>query len=536
MSQDARYDEEQSTLYRAGVLNFNYFDTSDSSPKNVYKDILTPEEIKTYKVVPIMVDPNHIQFGILTTTSSQTINNLKQKFVDQIVTFSIISETGFKEYLNIYDPPVKVEYKDISINSTENRGLIDEISSILEKVSANDMLAYLVLQAHKLNASDIHIESKKDDVLIRFRIDGVLHPIARLSYDKYRILISAIASSGNISTSSREAQQGHISQQVKMEDGSEVDVNVRLETIQTVNSMDVVMRLFNMNTTMYNLDKLGLSEIERKNVDEIISKPTGLVMVVGPTGSGKTTTLYSMINALANDQRKIITIEDPVEYQFDNITQISITTDLSSTSQIGYADNIKSILRLDPDIVMVGEIRDGETAKLALQAALTGHLVLTTFHASNAAAALTRLYDIIGQNPLFVSSIRLVMAQRLVRELDSDSKEIYNPSESETKMISDVINSLPENINRPDINNINVYKAKPTEQNPFGYSGQLAIREQFLMTENITKLLNDPNHSPTTIEIEEAAHQDGMRTMLQDAILKVIDGRTTLEEVYRVIG
>jgi type IV pilus assembly protein PilB len=151
-----------------------------------------------------------------------------------------------------------------------------------------------------------------------------LHPVARLKQDKYRVLVSAIASAGNVSTSANEAQQGHIAQKVKMADGNEVDVNVRLETVPTINGMDVVMRLFNMDASMYTLDRLGLSEAERRVVDDIIAKPSGLVMIVGPTGSGKTTTLYSMLNTLNSEERKIITIEDPVEYQFPGITQISV--------------------------------------------------------------------------------------------------------------------------------------------------------------------------------------------------------------------
>jgi type II secretory ATPase GspE/PulE/Tfp pilus assembly ATPase PilB-like protein len=248
----------------------------------------------------------------------------------------------------------------------------------------------------------------------------VLHPIANLQIEKYRVLISAIASAGNVSTSSNEAQQGHIAQKVKMADGTEVDVNVRLETVPTINGMDVVMRLFNMDQSMYTLDRLGLSEAERAVVDQIIAKPTGLVMVVGPTGSGKTTTLYSMLNSLNTDERKIITIEDPVEYQFPGVTQISVHSTEAGNDD-SFADKLRAVLRLDPDIVMVGEIRDMDTAKTALQAALTGHLVLATFHASSAAAALTRIAEIIGQNPLFVSAIRLVMAQRLIRRLDDSS-------------------------------------------------------------------------------------------------------------------
>ncbi len=537
MSNDPRQDEELTTSKRASILNLSYYDTSDSAPKEIYKDLLSPPQIRSLKVVPLSYDQSHIHFGILNTTPSNTLSLLKDRFQDQIVTFSLISEAGYKEYLDIYDPPPKIEYKDITLETSRNKDLISEISSILEQVNAKDMLAYLVNEAHKLNASDIHIESKKEFVLIRFRIDGILHPIAKISYDKYRVLVGAIASAGNISTNAKEAQQGHISQKVKMDDGSLVDVNVRIETIRTINGIDVVMRLFNMERSMYNLDYLGLSSSERETVDAIIKKPSGLVMIVGPTGSGKTTTLYSMISALSSDQRKIITIEDPVEYQFDDITQISVEAGVDLSKPINFSDHIKSILRLDPDIIMVGEIRDGQTARVALQAALTGHLVLTTFHADSASSAVSRLIDIIGENPLFVSSIRLIMAQRLIRRLDDDTKIEYRPSQYELDKISDIINTFPPNIDRPDINQVKFYKSNPTDQNPFGYKGQIAIREQFKITDSIISLIaNAPNHVPNALEIEKTAINAGMQTLLQDGISKVLQGITTLEEVFRVAG
>src|ERR1700761_3938544 len=198
--------------------------------------------------------------------------------------------------------------------------------------------------------------------------------------------------------------------------------------------MDVVMRLFNMDATKYNLDRLGLSKDERAVLDDIIEKPSGLVMIVGPTGSGKTTTLYSILNSLNTDERKIITIEDPVEYQFPGITQISVHTQEGGNDD-SFADKLRATLRLDPDIVMVGEIRDNDTAKTALQASLTGHLVLSTYHAGSAAEALVRLMDIIGQNPLFVTAIRLVMAQRLIRRLDDRSKNPYQATPEELAKI-----------------------------------------------------------------------------------------------------
>jgi type II secretory ATPase GspE/PulE/Tfp pilus assembly ATPase PilB-like protein len=535
MSQDARQDEEQATERRARVLGLNYADTSREGEKTLYHEILTVPELYDLKVIPLTADRSNILFGVTTTTSQQTMSSLQARFPDQKVVFSIISDAGYREYMRLYDPPEKVVYQDIALNQTDNNELVGRISDMLQQVRADDMLAYLVAQAHNLNASDIHIETQVEDVRIRFRIDGVLHPIARLQPDKYHILISAIASAGNVSTGVDEAQQGHIAQKVKMADGKEVDVNVRLETVPTINGMDVVMRLFNMDASMYTLDRLGLSSSERQVVDAIIDKPSGLLMVVGPTGSGKTTTLYSMLNTLNTEERKIITIEDPVEYQFPGVTQISV-----HSSEVGnddsFAGKLRAVLRLDPDIVMVGEIRDMDTARTALQAALTGHLVLATFHAGSAAAALTRISDIIGENPLFVSAIRLVMAQRLIRRLDDSTKQAYTPSEQDWKLINGILETLPEGYERPNLDGLQLYKPGSSEANPYGYQGQLAIREQFTMSDALRNLLESPKTSVSTQNIEDAARASGMLTMHQDGMLKVIAGQTTLDELYRVVG
>lgn len=532
MSSDARLDEETSTQRRAGILGLGYYDTS-THPKVAYKQFLGASDIARLRAIPLLVDQGSILFGVTNTTSQQNMALLKQRFLDQRVSFALISEAGFREYIQLYNPPKEVVYQDIAINTAGSSELIEQVSSTLEQVKADDMLAYLVQQAHRLGASDIHIETGKENVRIRFRIDGVLHPIAQLSKEKYRILISAVASAGNVSTAADDAQQGHIAQKVSMADGKIVDVNVRLETVPTINSMDVVMRLFNMDQEMYSLDRLGLSKDERTLVDSIISRPSGLVLAVGPTGSGKTTTLYSMLNSLNTPERKIITIEDPVEYQFAGITQVSVTS--KNGQETNFADRLRAILRLDPDIVMVGEVRDMDTAKTALQASLTGHLVLSTFHASSAAAALTRLMDVIEQNPLFVSAIRLVMAQRLVRRLADDTKQPYQPSQEELHHIHAILDSLPSSVPKPDFSDLKLYKPGSSEDNPYGYRGQIALREQFVMTGEIRELL-ERGGMVTAQQIEEAAIHSGMRTMLQDGMLKVCAGETTLEEVYRVIG
>jgi len=257
------------------------------------------------------------------------------------------------------------------------------------------------------------------------------------------------------------------------------------------------------------------------------------VLVVGPTGSGKTTTLYSVINTLNTPERKIITLEDPVEYNLPGVVQIPVVGQLEGHD---FSEKLRAVLRLDPDVVMVGEIRDQDTAKTALQGALTGHLVLSTFHASSAAAALTRMLDMVGINPLFANAMHLVMAQRLVRRLDDTSKQPYQPDEALKRQLQSVIDTFPSTIQKPDINQITLYKAGSSQQNPFGYAGQIALREQLRMTPGVQQILKLPPNQISTDQLEAKAIEDGMRTMLQDGILKVIAGLTTLEEVYRVVG
>ena len=531
----ARTEQEQITQRRARVLGMQYVDTSQLQNRKLFQQVLPLPELYRLKMVPLNADQSNVLFGIVTTTPQTALAEVKKRFLDQVVTFAIISDAGYREYMALYDPPKKVEYHDIALNTAGTQELVDTVSRTLQQVRADDMLAYLVEQAHRLKASDIHIETQASDVRIRFRIDGVLHQIARLTAEKYHVLMSAIASAGNISTSSDAAQQGHIEQHVTMADGAAVYVNVRLETVPTVNGMDIVMRLFNMQPEMFQLDNLGLSPAERAVVDAIISRPSGLVMVVGPTGSGKTTTLYSIMNSLNTDERKIITIEDPVEYQFPGIVQIPVKMAATSDDH-SFADKLRAVLRLDPDIIMVGEVRDTDTARTALQAALTGHLVLTTFHASSAAATLTRLNDVIGQNPLFMGAIRLIMAQRLVRRLDDTTKQAYQPDGATIAKLRAVIDTLPQGIERPSVDNLQLYRAGKSAENPYGYKGQLAIREQMQITPGVRDLLQTPSLQVTTEIIQEKAVADGMLTMLQDGMLKAIQGFTTLEEIYRVVG
>lgn len=532
MAQDARRSEEQSTQRRSQILGMSYADTSGSD-KPLFKDILGVEELKSLRVIPLYVDEHNITFGVTNNTSQQTMNALKERFLDQRISFSLISETGFTEYMRLYDPPAQVTYEDVSFGQADDSELYQRVTATLDSVLADDVVAYLVKQCYQLKGSDIHLECQEHEIRVRIRVDGVLHPVAGISHEKYRQVLSSIAIAANVSTGSPEAQTGHINKTYQLATGEEVTVNLRVETVPTVYGIDVVMRLFNFRLEYLKLDNLGLSENERAAVDDVIRHPSGLVLIVGPTGSGKTTTLYSIINTLNTPERKIITLEDPVEYFLPGIVQIPVQGD---HNELGFAEKLRAVLRLDPDVVMVGEIRDQDTAKTALQASLTGHLVLSTFHASSSSAALTRMLDAIGVNPLFASAIHLVMAQRLVRKLDDATKQPYQPDDAMKRQLWQIVDTMPPNIERPNLDNLTLYKPGTSEENPFGYKGQIALREQFVMSPKVQDLLRLPPGQLTTEMLEAQAVQDGMVTMLQDGILKVIAGETTLEEVFRVVG
>lgn len=533
MSQDARRNEEQATERRSRILGMSYVDTSADGDKPLYKELLEIPQLKQLRVIPIYSDEHNIRFGVTNTTSQQTMQALRTRFQDQRIVFALISDTGFNDYIKVYDPPKQVIYENVKFSTEDDADLFQRVTNTLSKVLADDILAYLVKQTYDLKGSDIHLECQKEGIRVRIRVDGVLHPIASISHEKYRQVMSTIASAANVSTGNPEAQTGHINKTFSMATGDEVNVNLRVETVPTVYGLDFVMRLFNFRLEFLKLDNLGLSDKEKVAVDDVIKHPSGLVLIVGPTGSGKTTTLYSIINTLNTPERKIITLEDPVEYFMPGVVQIPVEGD---HNKLGFAEKLRAVLRLDPDVVMVGEIRDQDTARTALQAALTGHLVLSTFHASSAAAALTRMQDAIGVNPLFASAMHLVMAQRLVRRLDDESKQEYTPDEGLKKQLATVLDTLPPNMQKPDINSIKLYKPGISKQNPFGYKGQIALREQFQMTPGIQDLLRQPLGSVTTDMLEKKAVEDGMLTMLQDGVLKAISGTTTLDEVYRVVG
>ncbi len=529
-----REQDELNTQKRAALLGLQYFDTRGKvANAPLFQNILNVQEMYQGYIVPLSDGSENIPllFGITVQTPQRLLRELRERFQERTVQFWMISLLGFKEFMLRYDPPKKVVYDDVKIASQGDSATIAEVSKTLDTVRTDDILNYLITQADRLNASDIHLECQRDNVRIRFRVDGALHPVAQLTSEKYRILLASIASRGNISTASTDAQTGHMLQDIRKEDGTQHVLNMRIETVPTVYGQDVVIRLFNFDNNLLNLKNLGMNEWQRREFEAIIERPHGMVMIVGPTGSGKSTTLYSMINALNDPGRKIITLEDPVEYSIPGISQIPVNTGQGDS----FAEKLRAVLRLDPDVVMVGEIRDVDTARTAIQASITGHLVLSTFHASTAAAAFSRIIDMIGQNPIFSTAIRLVVGQRLVRRLDDATKVPYQPDEATQKYIAGILHDLPPNIQKPDLTNVTLYKPGSSEAAPFGYVGRIVIMEQMSVSHTIQAFLRGEVQDIDTSLIEQTAKKAGMITMEQDGLLKALQGITTLEEVNRVI-
>jgi len=531
----AREQDETSTQQRAAILGMEYFDSRGvEQTMELLPDVLTNDEMHKNRLVPLARggDSESWRFGVTTQTPQSFLRELSERYTAQAqnTRYVLMSVSGFNVLMNRYDPPVVVTYDDIQIAKAGDSETISQVSQTLNSVGSDEVFDYLVDQADKLGASDIHIENQRNGIRIRLRIDGALHPVAELDSDRYRMILGSLASRANISTAATEPQSGHIQKEISV-DGVTHLLNMRIETVPTMYGQDAVIRLFNYDESMLSLDRLGIPASERAEIDEIISHPRGMVLMVGPTGSGKSTTLYSMITALNTTDRKIITLEDPVEYGISGISQIPVDT----TGGQSFADHLRSVLRLDPDVVMVGEIRDSDTAKTAIQASITGHLVLSTFHANTTSTAFSRMIDMIGVNPIFSTAIRLVIAQRLVRRLDDDTKEAYDPDEATKRWVQAALANLPAHVQKPDLENFKLWRPVISEASPFGFKGRVVIMEQMVVGEGVQKYLRGDVQDVHAEAIEKSARESGMVTLLESGVLAALRGETTLDEVNRVI-
>jgi len=535
IQQNRREQDEQATSQRAVILGLQYLDT-----RQIEKDIQLATGVMDIaimhqnRLVPLVVgdESKPWQFGATTQTPQSFIRELTRQYneIGHNIQFFLISNSGYKQLMDRYDPVIKVIHDDITIAKEGDSNTIMEVSKTLNSVGSDEIFDYLIDQADRLGASDIHIENQRTHMRIRMRVDGVLHPVADLDNERYRIILGSLASRANISTAAKESQSGHIQKEITRDSATHL-LNIRVETMPTMYGQDAVLRLFNFDETMLNLDRLGIGIQERAELNEVIKHPRGMVLMVGPTGSGKSTTLYSIINALNSTERKIITLEDPIEYGITGITQIPIDT----TNGQNFADGLRSVLRLDPDVVMIGEIRDADTAKTAIQASITGHLVLSSFHANSTSAAFSRMIDMIGVNPIFSSAIRMVIAQRLVRRLDDSTKQEYEPDEATRQWVKNALKDLPSHIEKPNLDTFKLWRPVVSESSPFGFKGRIIIMEQMVVNESIQRFLRGDEASIHTEIIETTARSGGMVTLMENGILAALRGETTLDEINQVI-
>lgn len=530
-----RQQDEEATAKRASILGLRYLDARElENDFPLVKDMFSVQQMYAGFLAPLQLGGEGQPWRVMIT--SQTPSSLTQKLLrdyndrGENIEFYLISNSAWRRIMQRYDPPKEIIYDDIRISDEGDSETLSQVSQTLNSVASDRIFDFLIDQADKLGASDIHIENQRNSIRIRMRVDGALHPVAELDRDKYRVIVGELSSRAGVSSASNSPQSGHMQKDIVAEGATHL-LNLRVETVPTMYGMDAVLRLFNFDESLLQLDLLGIEPTQRAEIDEIISHPRGMVLMVGPTGSGKSTTLYSMINALNTTDRKIITLEDPIEYGISGVTQIPIDTNHGSN----FADGLRSVLRLDPDVVMVGEIRDQDTAKTAIQASITGHLVLSSFHANSTSAAFSRMIDLIGVNPIFSSAIRLVIAQRLVRRLDENKIE-YSPDEPTRKWVQNVLEGVPQDKIPQDIyGDFSLWQAMPSENNPFGYKGRIVIMEQLVVTENIQAFLRGEIQDVHSESIERQAVKDGMLSLLQQGVISALKGETTLDEINRVI-
>ncbi|MDP0588564.1 MAG: type II secretion system ATPase GspE [Candidatus Endonucleobacter bathymodioli] len=444
-----------------------------------------------------------------------------RRFVGQPTRCKSVSEDSFNEIV------LTSYHKDSSEALQDAAGLSGDLdlSSIADAVPITEdlleqsddapvirLINALLTEAVKEGASDIHIETFENNLIVRIRVDGLLKEVLQLQRMLAALLVSRIKVMARLDIAEKRIpQDGRISLRVA---GKEVDV--RVSTLPSSNGERVVLRLLDKASGRLDLEHLGMAPEDKERIERLLTKSYGIILVTGPTGSGKTTSLYACLSALNDKCRNILTVEDPIEYNLQGIGQTQVNTKVDMT----FARGLRAILRQDPDVVMVGEIRDKETAEIAVQASLTGHLVLSTLHTNTAVGALTRLQDMGIESFLLASSLLGVIAQRLVRVLCDHCKESFEPDEAECAQLS--INSATRHI---------IYRAKGCKECNFnGYKGRTGIYEVLIVDEDIRKMIHS-GQGEQAVTTYVRNYNTGIRC---DGARKVLDGVTTLEEVLRV--
>jgi type IV pilus assembly protein PilB len=547
---DGSISDEDLTKALAEVNNLPYVNLSNAHIEPKILSLLPQDIAEHYMAVPLGEMQNRLVVAMLDADNVQASDFLSNKVGRPLKVYAA-SESGIRKTLKQYSRVLAggvdsmlaaegirqdVEAEGGSQAASQTSG--EKTQVIVQDSPISKALAAIMDYAGKNRASDIHVEPLEKELKIRCRIDGVLREVMRLPKSAEPALVSRIKILSNLKIDEhRVPQDGNFSIVV---DNRPVDLRIAISPV--VWGEQVVIRLLDKTGTSLKLEDMGYTGRSLRLIREGLKRPYGMVLTSGPTGSGKSTSMYAMIQEIKNDSINIVTLEDPVEYKIDGVNQIQVNPDVGLT----FATGLRSILRQDPDVVMVGEIRDKETANLAVQAALTGHLVFSTLHTNSAAGILPRLLDMGIEPFLIASTVHTVIGQRLVRKVNKGS-ETYESSEAETKAVQNVLEPLlPKNKdgmskvaedlgyhNLPlaDQKAYTLSRPTPTPDDPTGYSGRMGLYEVFEVTEKIQDLII--KHS-TSSQIQKAAQEQGMVIMRQDGYLKALAGLTTILEVDRV--
>jgi type IV pilus assembly protein PilB len=484
-------------------------------------ELITPRQAERLRLIPV-----ELTEGKLTVATSEPLNleglDQLRKSSPHKLKIAVAAESQIAEALQKFYgaglesvATVLEDLTEADLRQYRNHTL-SEVNQISPESMANEapiirLVNTIISGAVNDGASDIHLEPFEDIIKLRYRVDGVLQERLAPPRNLYNAVVSRIKlMAGMDITERRIPQDGRI----RLQAGNR-DLDLRVAVAPTLHGEVVVMRLLNRESIMFGLEQLGFSSVNLKVFERLIGKPHGMVLVTGPTGSGKTTTLYAALQRLNDTSRKIITIEDPVEYQLQGVNQMQANPKLS----FGFAQGLRTIVRLDPDVILVGEIRDRETAEVAIQSALTGHLVFATLHTNDAAGAFTRLVDMGVEEFLVASTVHGVLAQRLVRRICPNCREPYQPAAMEAELLTGE-------------QTLHLYQGGGCDQcNGIGYKGQQGIFELLVSNEEIERLIMERASSN---QIREAAIRQGMITLRQDGLEKVRQGITTVAEIVRV--
>jgi general secretion pathway protein E/type IV pilus assembly protein PilB len=485
-------------------------------------DLVPGEVAQRYKVIPVYRNDNVITVALSDPLDVETLDSLRYVLrcgVEGVVTTPDEIEAALKHYYAGSGVTAASMIQDMTEGSVQKPSGTMELAGE-DEVSESDapiikLVSLIILEAFRSRASDIHLEPQEKKFRVRYRIDGVLHEVESPPKRLQSAIISRVKIMSNMSIAEKRLpQDGRIQINVMGR-----DLDLRVSSIPSNHGESIVMRLLDKESLHLGLPKLGFFSDDQLIFERLIGLSDGIVLVTGPTGSGKTTTLYACLNYINKPDRKIITVEDPVEYQMSGINQVHVRSDIGLT----FGSALRAMLRQAPNIIMIGEIRDLETAEIAVNASLTGHLVFSTLHTNDAPSAVTRLIDI-GVKPFLVaSSIRAIMAQRLVRKICDKCKEPAKATEGELRLLGPAAEQ---------ISNASLFKGRGCADCSYtGYKGRIGLFEIFVITDAVRHLIFERVSASL---IRAKARELGMRTLREDGLRKVVAGQTTLAEVFRV--